>query len=116
VGRPARTSEAGDRGPYRPITAVRIATVGENSPLAAIIDTAKGLVFVKGLPSGHRRVITQAREVAVAPLVREISPVLLGTSTRPDGTFSVTSTSPTVTPITALGHLTLTGWCSSWAR
>ena len=34
-------------------------------------------MFAKGLPSGHRRVITQAREAAVAPLVRDISPALL---------------------------------------
>lgn len=60
-----------------PVTAVRIATAGQNSPLAAIIDTVGGRVFAKGLPSGHRRVITQAREAAVAPLVRDISPALL---------------------------------------
>ena len=60
-----------------PITGVRIATAGQNSPLAAIIDTSDGKVFVKGLPSGHRRVITQAREAAVASLVGEISPALL---------------------------------------
>jgi hypothetical protein len=60
-----------------PITAVRIAAAGQNSPLAAIIDTRDGKVFAKGLPSGHRRVITQAREAAVAPLVRDISPALL---------------------------------------
>ena len=57
-----------------PITAVRIATAGQNSPLAAIIDTRDGKVFAKGLPSGHRRVITQAREAAVAPLVRDDLP------------------------------------------
>jgi hypothetical protein len=50
-----------------PITAVRIATAGQNSPLAAIIDARDGKVFAKGMPSGHRRVITQAREAAVAP-------------------------------------------------
>ncbi len=60
-----------------PITAVRIATAGQNSPLAAIIDARDGKVFAKGLPAGHRRVITQAREAAVAPLVRDISPALL---------------------------------------
>jgi len=59
------------------IAAVRIATAGENSPLAAIIDTGDGRVFAKGMPSGHRRVISQAREAAVAPLVKEISPALL---------------------------------------
>ena len=60
-----------------PITAVRIAAAGQNSPLAAIIDARDGKVFAKGLPSEHRRVITQAREAAVAPLVRDISPALL---------------------------------------
>jgi hypothetical protein len=60
-----------------PITAVRIATAGQNSPLAAIVDARDSMVFVKGLPSGHRRVITQAREAAVAPLVAGISPALL---------------------------------------
>ena len=34
-------------------------------------------MFAKGLPSDHRRVITQAREAAVAPLVSDISPALL---------------------------------------
>ena len=59
------------------ITGVRVASAGQNSPLAAIIDARDGKVFAKGLPSGHRRVITQAREAAVAPLVRDISPALL---------------------------------------
>jgi hypothetical protein len=59
------------------ITSVRVATAGQNSPLAAIIDTSDGRVFAKGMPAGHRRVITQAREAAVAPLVKEISPALL---------------------------------------
>jgi|SRR5580704_1565362 hypothetical protein len=60
-----------------PIGAVRIATAGQNSPLAAIIEAGDGRFFAKGMPSGHRRVISQAREAAVAPLVREISPALL---------------------------------------
>jgi hypothetical protein len=60
-----------------PITRVRIASAGQNSPLAAIIDTGEGRVFAKGLPSAHRRVITQGREAAVAPLVKDISPALL---------------------------------------
>jgi hypothetical protein len=60
-----------------PITDVRIASAGQNSPLAAIIDARDGKVFAKGLPSGHRRVITQDREAAVAPLVPDISPALL---------------------------------------
>lgn len=59
-----------------PVTGVRIASAGQNSPLAAIIDARDGKVFAKGLPSAHRRVIAQAREAAVAPLVRGISPAL----------------------------------------
>jgi hypothetical protein len=34
-------------------------------------------VFAKVLPSRHRRVITQDRDAAVAPLVKDISPSLL---------------------------------------
>jgi len=59
------------------VTSVHIAASGQNSPLAAIIATAESKVFVKGMPSGHRRVITQAREAAVAPFVKDISPALL---------------------------------------
>jgi hypothetical protein len=60
-----------------PIAAGRAVTAGQNSPLAAIVETRDGRVFVKGLPSGHRLVITQAREAAAAPLVTGISPELL---------------------------------------
>jgi hypothetical protein len=60
-----------------PIISVRIAAAGQNSPLAAVIATADGKVFVKGMPSAHRRVIAQAREAAVAQLVKEVSPALL---------------------------------------
>jgi hypothetical protein len=59
------------------ITAARTMTAGQNSPLAAVVDTATGGVFVKGLPSEHRKVITQDREAAVAALVIAISPALL---------------------------------------
>jgi hypothetical protein len=59
------------------IGAVRVATAGENSPLAAIIEASEGRIFAKGMPSDHRRVISQVREVAVAPLVQDISPALL---------------------------------------
>lgn len=59
------------------ITAARTMTSGQNSPLAAVLDTPTGRFFVKGLPSGHRKVITQDREAAVAPLVTAISPALL---------------------------------------
>lgn len=60
-----------------PITAGRAVTDGQNSPLAAVIETRDGKTFVKGLPSGHRLVITQAREAAAAPLAKGISPELL---------------------------------------
>ncbi|WP_049887709.1 hypothetical protein [Saccharopolyspora spinosa] len=52
-------------------------TAGQNSPLAAVLATRNGKVFVKGLPSDHRMVITQAREAAAAPLVKGLSPELL---------------------------------------
>ena len=77
MGRPARPLKQAIQARTGPITAVRIATAGQNSPLAAIIDTRDGKVFAKGMPSDHRRVITQAREAAMAPLVSDISPALL---------------------------------------
>jgi hypothetical protein len=60
-----------------PILTARTASAGQNSPLAATITTSEGKTFVKGLPSGERRTRSQAREIAVAPLVRDISPHLL---------------------------------------
>lgn len=60
-----------------PVTAGHAAADGQNSPLAAVLETRDGKVFVKGLPSGHRLVITQAREAAAAPLAKGISPALL---------------------------------------
>ena len=60
-----------------PITGVRVMNAGQNSPLAADHRHRATGVFVKGLPSGHRKVITQDREAAVAPLVTAISPAML---------------------------------------
>jgi hypothetical protein len=60
-----------------PVISSGAATDGQNSPLAAVLDTHDGKVFVKGLPSDHRLVITQAREAAAAPLAKGISPELL---------------------------------------
>ncbi|GAA5151740.1 hypothetical protein GCM10023321_19300 [Pseudonocardia eucalypti] len=60
-----------------PIISGTAVTEGKNSPLAATVETLDGRVFVKGLPSDHRMVITQAREAAAAPLVKGISPELL---------------------------------------
>ena len=60
-----------------PILAGKSVAAGKNSPLAAVLQTRDRTVFVKGLPSDHRMVITQAREAATAPLVTGISPQLL---------------------------------------
>jgi hypothetical protein len=60
-----------------PVIAGRAVTDGQNSPLGAVVETRDGKVFVKGLPSDHRLVITQAREAAAAPLVKGISPGML---------------------------------------
>jgi hypothetical protein len=60
-----------------PVTTARTMTAGQNSPLAAVVGTLAGRVFVKGIPSGHRKVISQDREAAVAPLVGAVSPALL---------------------------------------
>ncbi len=74
------------------ITGVRIASAGQNSPLAAVIDARDGKVFAKGLPSAHRRVIAQAREVAVARSSGTSPRPCCGISTRPGGTSSAMST------------------------
>jgi hypothetical protein len=95
------------------ITGVRIASAGQNSPLAAIIDARDGKVFVKGLPLAHRRVITQARRRRSPRLSRRSPRRCCGTSTRPGGTSSAISTRPAATPTTAQAHPTSTGWCSS---
>lgn len=58
------------------ILGVHVATAGQNSPLAATITTEDGKTFVKGLPLAERLSKAQAREIAVAPLVSEISPHL----------------------------------------
>ncbi len=60
-----------------PVISGRAATDGQNSPLAAVLNTRNGKVFVKGLPSGHRLIVTQAREAAAAPLAKGLSPELL---------------------------------------
>lgn len=60
-----------------PIISVRTVSDGQNSSLAAVVETRDGRVFVKGLKSDHRTVVTQAREAAVAPLLKGIAPELL---------------------------------------
>jgi hypothetical protein len=59
-----------------PIVDAETATAGQNSPMAATVTTIYGKTFIKGLPGSERRSASQAREIAVAPLVRDISPRL----------------------------------------
>jgi hypothetical protein len=53
------------------------ASEGQNSEVAAVLDTASGKVFIKGLRSDHPRVWTQQREALVNPYVRHVGPRLL---------------------------------------
>lgn len=60
-----------------PIRTVRMISAGANSPLAAVLETKHGPVFVKGMPADSRGVASQAREAAVAPHVTGVAPQLL---------------------------------------
>ena len=95
-----------------PITGVRIASAGQNSPLAAIIDAHDGKVFAKDLPFARRR-ITQTREAEVVPRVKEISPALLWHFDEAGWNVLGISTPPAATPTTPWAHPNSTGWCSS---
>lgn len=48
-----------------------------NSALAAVLDTPGGRVFVKGIRTDHRGVVTQGREASVNAAVRPVAPALL---------------------------------------
>lgn len=48
-----------------------------NSALAAVLDTAMGKVFVKGIRTDHPGVITQQREAMINPHVRPLAPAML---------------------------------------
>jgi hypothetical protein len=74
-----------------------------------------GKVFAKGLPSGHRRVITQAREAAVTPLGRDISPAMLWHFDEAGWNVLGYEYAP-ATPTTPPARPTLTGRSSSWTR
>ncbi|HEX3788604.1 MAG TPA: phosphotransferase [Pseudonocardiaceae bacterium] len=50
---------------------------GQNSAIATILTTHHGRMFVKGLRTDHRGVVTQQREAAINPHVRPVSPELL---------------------------------------
>lgn len=72
--RPARQAVEECTGPILHIEPV---TAGANSGIAAVLETASGLVFVKGIPSGHPQIRTQHREAAIAPHLPAASPRLL---------------------------------------
>ena len=59
------------------IKAARTAGGGINSGAAALLDTERGRVFVKGIPSDHAQAVSQAREIAIAPYLPASSPRLL---------------------------------------
>lgn len=71
---PLRDAVAARTGPVR---GARTVSAGFNSALAAVLDTAAGRVFVKGIPNGHRGVVTQGREALVNAAVRPVAPALL---------------------------------------
>lgn len=59
-----------------PISAVTELSEGRNSELSVIIRAGHEATFVKGRRAGHRWAWTQARERAINPLVRHVSPAL----------------------------------------
>ena len=59
------------------VRSAQSAGAGTNCVVAALLDTASGPVFVKGLPSDHPGVATQQKEAKIAPAVAEVSPGLL---------------------------------------
>jgi hypothetical protein len=60
-----------------PVRSAHTVSGGFNSTLAAVLDTAEGRVFVKGIRTDHRGVITQGREALVNAAVRPVAPALL---------------------------------------
>jgi hypothetical protein len=60
-----------------PVRAARTAAAGKNSAIAALLSTADGRVFVKGLRTEDPRVVSQEREAAISKYVTPLSPELL---------------------------------------
>jgi hypothetical protein len=60
-----------------PVRSIRPAWGGQDSPLAALLVTQSGPVFVKGVPADHSHADAHSREVALAPHLSAISPRLL---------------------------------------
>lgn len=59
-----------------PIRQARTVSEGRNSALAAVLWTASDAVFVKGIRSDHRSVVTQGREALINPHVLPVAPAL----------------------------------------
>jgi len=60
-----------------PVHDAYTASAGKNSALAAVLSTAQGSVFVKGLRRDDPRVVSQGREAAITPYVYPVCPALL---------------------------------------
>jgi hypothetical protein len=59
-----------------PVLAARTVSAGLNSHLAAVLETADGPVFVKGLRSDHPGILRQQREATTNPHVLPLAPQL----------------------------------------
>ncbi|MCX5597182.1 aminoglycoside phosphotransferase family protein [Streptomyces phaeochromogenes] len=59
------------------IVAAHTAGGGINSAIAALLDTEKGPVFVKGIPTDNPQVASQEREIAISPHLPASCPRLL---------------------------------------
>jgi hypothetical protein len=62
-------------GPIRDVVSV---SAGYNSQIAARMRCDKGVYFVKGLQSKHKRAWTQRKEAEINPYLDGLSPALLG--------------------------------------
>lgn len=60
-----------------PVVKAEAATEGLNSHLAAVLYTASGSLFVKGIRTDHPAVAAQQREAAINAHVRPVTPELL---------------------------------------
>lgn len=74
LSRPTREAIEAHTGPVR---GAATALAGQNSAIAALLDTDAGRVFVKGLRTEHPMAVAQRREMAVNPYVSPLSPQLL---------------------------------------
>ena len=60
-----------------PVVSAETVSEGLNSALAAKLRTVTDTIFIKGLRTDHPGVVTQRREAAINPYVRDLSPRLL---------------------------------------